>query len=147
MQDSNHLGERIAAIEAQIAELGAREDRAAEDRERKWDALTSIRDEVKTVSAQQTLMNSRIEAIGQMAQVAKDFVAAAREIPTRTDFNALKEESHATNLRLAELQTEFKIVKAQRDVSASRMWTMISGSFLAGISALLGLVATWLTKH
>lgn len=83
MQDSNHLGERIAAIEAQIAELGAREDRAAEDRERKWDALTSIRDEMKTVSAQQTLMNSRIEAIGQMAQVAKDFVAAARLTPPR----------------------------------------------------------------
>lgn len=147
MSDTTALGERIAALEAQVAESNARDRDAAEDRERKWDALNAIREKVDAVSTQQTLMNSRIESIGQMAQVAKDFVAAAREIPTRSDFTSLKDESHATNIRLAELSKEFTLVKEARDATVSRMWAVITGALTTGVSALIGVVMTWASRH
>lgn len=144
----SHLGERIAALEAQMAEFTAREDKAAEDRHRKWEALNSLRDEVKAIGAQQALIVSRMEAIGQMAQVAKDFVAAAREIPTRDDFGRLIAENHQTAIQLAELRTQFVMVKTDRDASIDRMWKVTIGALGTGLSSLLGLVVTWLsTRH
>lgn len=144
---SSLLGERIASLEAKIADLGSREDHASEERQRNSEILSSLRNEVKAVSSQQQLISSRIEAIGQMAQVAKDFVAAAREIPTRADFSALKDESHATNIRLTELRTEFRLAKEARDASVTRMWAVITGALATGVSSFIGLIMTWASKH
>ena len=141
------LGERIAALESQLNEIASREDKAEADRQRKWEVLNDLRDEVRTVSGQQALITDRLNAVGQMADVARDFVAAARDIPTRADVNLLTTALHETNLELAKLETEFKIVKAARDASANRMWVVITGALLAGLSALLGVIVNWVTKH
>lgn len=141
------LGERIAALEAQ-------EERAAEDRHRKWEVLNEVRDKVESVSSgmqsiagQQALITDRLNAMGQMVQVARDFIDAERNIPTRAEFAGLKDEIHAANLATSELRTEFRLVKESRDASVSRMWTVITGALIAGIGSAVGLVVTWITKH
>lgn len=141
------LGERIASLEAKLSEHNAREDHASEERQRNAEILSSLRDEVKAVASQQQLLVQRIEAIGQMHQVAKDFVSAAKDLPTRAEHDLLRDKIHLADIRFATLQTEFDMVKRQRDESAKRMWQFIIGALGTGLTALIGFVFQLVTKH
>lgn len=147
MTDPITLGERFASLESKVTEISAREENAAKDRHRAWEMLSLLRDEVKFVSAQQQGIVSRLESVGQMAQVAKDFVAAAREIPTRTEFALLKNDVHTTDIKLAQLTTEFNMVKEARDATVNRMWAVISTSLATGIISAFGWIVNFMGKH
>ena len=147
MLDTAALGERIARLEARIAELNEREDSAAEDRKHKWEVLSALRDEIKVVSGQQALIVERLNSMGQMAKVASDFVAAAREIPTRADYAGLRDDLHELAIEHRELRTEFRSAKKDRDDAVTRMWAFISGAILLGLSGVAGVIATWVGKH
>lgn len=138
-QDSAAPGERIAALEAQIADLRDREEQAAEERRRNSETLNQI-------AAQLPLIRERVEAIGAMTQIAKDFLTAAGSLPKREEYKNLQDRIHLADLELAKLQTEFALAKANSATASNRIWGAISLVGGAALSALGGLIVGWF-KH
>lgn len=138
-QDSGDLPSRLAVLESTVEEIRRRTEKADEDRERSAAVLTKM-------AAQQELIVERMNAIGAMTKVASDFIAAVREVPTRADYEKLTAEMHEANIRFARLETEFGGEKGAREMSATRMWGVISGTLLLVVGTFLTAVTNWL-KH